>query len=399
MSSDSRVTILLTLKGRDLYTLRWLWHANRVGLPFPVVIADGDVNLTVARLIEEPATFPNLKIAYRRYNDRSFSDFYLKLRDAVASIETPYVMMSDNDDFLCPSGIIESANWLQNTPAYVSAGGAISHFEAEREPNRLANLSGKIQRYWYQQSRAYRSYDLDSQSAAERVSEAYSGFLTVWYNVFRTETLRDITNELVRFNFQRLDNSELWLILRTATLGKVKSHASCISYVRQLGTSSNPARGKDFVDTVSNSTYVDEIQKIAKYIGNIAAELDGAKAEDVIEKLNAISAARLRGKLIAVLGWRASVKRALKTYMPLALTVYAKGLLGRFRSGKSSAAGGQPILREDLLQQVARSGASAMLLDETKRELADIERTMESGDFIAFVEANAPELLRQHELA
>ena len=52
MAFDSRVTILLTLKGRDLYTLRWLWHANRVSLPFPVVIADGEVNPIVARLID-----------------------------------------------------------------------------------------------------------------------------------------------------------------------------------------------------------------------------------------------------------------------------------------------------------------------------------------------------------
>lgn len=397
MAIDKRLTVLLTLKGRDLYTLRWLWHANRTGLPFPVVIADGEVNPSVARLIENPAVFPNLQIEYRRYNDRTFYDFYLKLQDALASIKTPYVMMSDNDDFLFPSGIVESLECLERSPDYVSAGGGIGHFESRVEENQLPNLSGKIERYWYQQSRAYRSYDLASQSAAERVCEAYSGFLTVCYNVFRVEALRKTTDEMVQFNFQRLDNSELLLILRTATLGKVKSYASCLSYIRQLGTSSNPSRGKDFVVSLSTETYIDEIQKIAKHIAAIAAQADGAKAEEVAERLHAISTARLREKLIAVLGWRATVKGALKSYAPQVLIAYAKALGERFRSGKSSAAGGRPISREGMLELTAKAGASAALMAETQRELADIERTMESGDFIAFVRASAPELLRQDE--
>src|SRR6185437_8652049 len=116
MALDARLTLLLTLKGRDLYTLRWLWHANRVHLPFRIVIADGEVNPAVARLIEDSAVFSNLQIEYRRYNDLTFRDFYLKLQDAISGIKSPYVMMSDNDDFLFPSGIGESLEWLERFP-------------------------------------------------------------------------------------------------------------------------------------------------------------------------------------------------------------------------------------------------------------------------------------------
>src|SRR6185437_5313306 len=179
MALDARLTVLLTLKGRDLYTLRWLWHANRIRLPFPIVIADGEVNPAVARLIENPAVFPNLQIEYRRYNDLTFHDFYLKIEDALSSIKTPYVMMSDNDDFLCPGGIIASVEFLERSPDYVSAGGGIGHFESRIDKNQIPNLSGKIEKFWYQQSRAYRAYDLKSELATERMHEAYSGFLTV----------------------------------------------------------------------------------------------------------------------------------------------------------------------------------------------------------------------------
>jgi glycosyltransferase domain-containing protein len=399
MAIDARLTILLTLKGRDLYTLRWLWHANRISLPFPVFVADGEVNPIVARLIEDPAVFPNLNIDYRRYNDLTFHDFYLKLQDALSNIKTPYVMMSDNDDFLFPSGIIGSLDWLERSPDYVSVGGAVGHFQSRTERNWLPNLTGKIEKFWYQQSRAYQSYNLESHLAAERVHDAYSGFLTVCYNIFRVEALRKITDEMVELNFQRLDNSELYQILRTATLGKAKSFSSCMSYLRQLGTSSNPARGKDFVVSLSAETYIDEIQTIVKRIAMVTAQVDGTEAEKVAESLRAISADRLREKLLAILGWRAALKGTLKKSVPEGLIEYVKKLCEPLRSGRSSAAGGRPISREALLQLVARAGAPSTLAAEMERELRDVEYTMESGDFIAFVEASAPELLLQEKCA
>jgi glycosyltransferase domain-containing protein len=353
------------------------------------------VNPAIARLIEGGAAFPNLQIEYRRYNDLSFRDFYLKIQDALSSIKTPYVMMSDNDDFLFPSGIIASVDYLERSPGYVSAGGGVGHFESADERNQLPHLSGKIQRFWFQQSRNYQAYDLESGSAADRVDEAYSGFLTVCYNVFRVEALRKIAVEAAGFNFRRLDNQELYWILRAATLGKIKSLDSCMSYLRQLGTSSNPSRGKDFVVSVSSETYVDEIQRIAKQIAAIAAQADGADAGAIGERLNAIAAARLREKLVAVLGWRATVKETLKRYVPQVLLACMKAVGDRLRSGASSAAGGRPISREEMLNLMASAGASASLLAETQRELAAIEHTMASGDFIAFVEASAPDLLRR----
>ena len=394
MAIDARVTILLTLKGRDLYTLRWLWHANRTSLPFPIFIADGEVNSRVARLIEDRTVFPRLQIEYRRYDDRTFYDFYVKLEDALSRIKTAYVMMSDNDDFILPTGVAESVDCLDRRPEYVSVGGGIAHFETRPGGEAPPNLTGRVGRYWYQQARAYRSYDLANPSAAARTYEAYSGFLTVCYNVFRVDALRKMTGEMVSFNFERLDNSELYLILRTATLGFARSYASCISYVRQLGTSSNPARGRDFVVSLSTGRYVEEIQGIAEQIASIVAGLDGGDAEDVREKLDAIGAERLRDKLVAVLGWRASAKRGLKRAAPQGLVAGLKAAGDRFRSGRSSAAGGRPISRDKMVQLVARAGATTALLTRMREELAEVEETMERRDFMAFVEARAPELLR-----
>jgi hypothetical protein len=44
-----RLTIVMPLKGRHLFTFRFLWHANRMRLPYRFLIADGQVNEAVAQ--------------------------------------------------------------------------------------------------------------------------------------------------------------------------------------------------------------------------------------------------------------------------------------------------------------------------------------------------------------
>src|SRR5262249_33432081 len=125
----NKVTILLTLKGRTQFTLRWLWHVNRTGLPFRIFVADGEPHPAISGLLEGNTAFPNLRLVYGRYNDRSYRDFYGKLVDALRRIDTPYVMLVDNDDFILPRGVLDSVAFLDAHPDYVCAGGGIPHFE------------------------------------------------------------------------------------------------------------------------------------------------------------------------------------------------------------------------------------------------------------------------------
>ena len=122
---------MLTLRGRHLHTLRWLWHANRIGFPYHVIIADGEIHPTIDRLLSNPATFPNLSFEYHRHCDLSLSDFYKKCTETIQKVKTKYVMMSDNDDFLIISGIQRSIEYLDNEPEYVCAGGRIPNFSTD----------------------------------------------------------------------------------------------------------------------------------------------------------------------------------------------------------------------------------------------------------------------------
>ncbi|MGA9951110.1 MAG: hypothetical protein WBQ24_22905, partial [Xanthobacteraceae bacterium] len=86
-----RLTIVLPLRGRHLFTLRFLWYADKLRLPYRILIADGQVNETVARHIENSRTFfPNLDIDYVRYpDDAGYPQYFAKMADAMRRVRTP----------------------------------------------------------------------------------------------------------------------------------------------------------------------------------------------------------------------------------------------------------------------------------------------------------------------
>lgn len=109
-----RLTIVLPLKGRHLFTLRFLWYANKARLPHRILIADGQVHEAVARHLENSReTFPNLDVEYVRYpNDTGYRQFFAKMSDVVRRVRTPYAMLADNDDFLGSYGIERALDFL-----------------------------------------------------------------------------------------------------------------------------------------------------------------------------------------------------------------------------------------------------------------------------------------------
>lgn len=129
MSYDDQLTILLTLKDRTAFTLRWMSYADGIHFPFKVLIADGGLDESVPVMFRAPSRFPNVKYEYVRYPiDRSYSDYYAKVVDALGRVETPFVAMADNDDFLTIAGLIQSVEFLLSNSQYVTCGGQCAIF-------------------------------------------------------------------------------------------------------------------------------------------------------------------------------------------------------------------------------------------------------------------------------
>ena len=189
MSADNLLTILLILKDRVPFTLRWMRYANEMRFPFKILIADGGAEGRLAEILADRASFSNVNYEYIRYPyDRTYSHYYAKIVDALMRIDTPFVALADNDDFFISDGLAKSIETLQNHPEYVSCRGAIGGVSLT--PNTrfgvLSQVYGKKDEIFFA-AQIYPPGSTLGDTALQRIQYYFSAYRTAWYDVSRTE--------------------------------------------------------------------------------------------------------------------------------------------------------------------------------------------------------------------
>lgn len=377
------LTIFLPLRGRHLHTLRWLWNANEAGLPFPVIIADGDVHPTIERLLSDPRTFPRVRFSYHRHADRSFSDFYRKCAVSLALVDTPYAMISDNDDFPLPTGIRKCVSFLEENGDFVAALGGIPGFETVPRQDGWNGVIGPLSKLKYRchDDGSYDPRNFDQPAAADRVLAELRHFLSLYYSVYRTDALRTIMRELQELDFSDLLMHEFYGALRTLTLGKVGASGAYLSYWRQGNTSSGFSFETDWVDHLLKSRFPQDFQALARRISEQASS--GLEERDALEaKIYQEFAVYLRRMLAGTM---------MRHRFPK-LFVAKQNLLRLKRPIALPRAWRIAKQEREFWRRLAQDGASAETIASQRAEMAQVGRTLDGDEFRRFVARNAPDL-------
>lgn len=276
------VTVLLTLKGRPLHTLRWLWVHNQLRLPFDIVIADGGDDGIAEKVLARPNQFPNLSYRYLRYDDATVSDFWYKLDHAVAGLDTSYVAISDNDDFVMPSGLAAASSFLDGHPDYVSAGGpqvSFSLFDGIDDP--LVQVMGDL-------------YSLSSQTATdcygsdgyfERIRAFFQNRHSFYYNLHRRPALSEIFSGAKRLDFRNFDVWENYIYLSLLRLGKVKLMPD-IAYIRQTATSQAHGSSQDWLRNLFFKDWMGDFLKMVEELAQQAEQSGHGRRNEAYELIH-----------------------------------------------------------------------------------------------------------------
>lgn len=376
-------TIVMPLKGRPLFTLRFLWHANLARLPYRILIADGAVSSDLAAVLDNARQhFPNLDIEYVRYpDDINYGRFYTKVADALQRVRTPYAMIVDNDDFLVASGVEKSIAFLDQAPDYVCCGGGLAGFSVYSGLNAANDgLTGSLNRYAYRYTPFDRSEDYGSHSVVERLRQGSRNWWS-YYAVFRTEVLATVWRESVGIDFSDLQLFEFFCAMRTLTLGKVRSDGSTIGYLRQYGTSLRSSLKKDWVHHLMRSHFTEDFNTMIGEIAQSAAASDGVEAGPVDEMLREICDDWLRAFLKVNYGEVQAVKQMLRDHAPALVNWLLRRR--RYFVGRERAA---------LLSNLRRDGASESYIGRFDRELATVESVLTGAGFAAFIRPHVSRL-------
>lgn len=164
-----QATIIIILHNRHRNLDRLLEYYSGQG--FQIVIADSS---------REEHRFDYLSPSVR-YVYRPGLSFTQKVEEILPTVQTPYVLMCADDDFVIPSGIHESVEFLNNNPEYCSAQGMIlkyyvNPYETEFRVDLL-----------YQGD-----FSLHSGKSWERIEKLFKPYKSLLYAVHRTEILNKV---------------------------------------------------------------------------------------------------------------------------------------------------------------------------------------------------------------
>ena len=223
-----QLTVLLPVRDRAPFTRRWMTYADRVRLPFAVFVADGGADDSVSALLGAPGAFPHVDYQYRRYRpDAQYADFYAKVADALSRIQTPFVALADNDDFVVVEALASCVEFLAAHPGYSACGGPWAWFW----------LAGSGVRW----KAAHDGESLEAAAPSARLlALARWPGTPLYYHVRRTAELRVLFQTIRDANLQDIFLYEQCFAFLTAIAGKTRQ-LDTVFVARQSNTSESVA--------------------------------------------------------------------------------------------------------------------------------------------------------------
>jgi glycosyltransferase domain-containing protein len=188
----NKFTIVLPIKERHAFTLRWLRFAKDIGIKSKIIIADGSTDNEIGRFLNKNLSYKILNIEYKHYPsmcNRTFdeaSEFINRVADSLLKVTTEYVVITANDDFIFEEGINNSIEFLSNNKDYSSASGDTFRFRVKDTINEIYNCYGS-----FRNIEMFPYYDepetVHNTSIIDRLKDYYTALsITTWKDVKRT---------------------------------------------------------------------------------------------------------------------------------------------------------------------------------------------------------------------
>ena len=179
------LTIVLLLKGRDNFSVRWFDHAVANSLPCKVLVADGGHDHGLENRLRLNHVFDKIDCDYIKYPfDENIPTFFRKVSDALKRVKTPFVVLASNDDFYFFDALAASMEFLKGNPDFACSRGEIWDFSViPRNPG--SYVYGEMCGI----RKLYHHPTVSGESAIERVGDFAAKFHSSFHDVIRTPLL------------------------------------------------------------------------------------------------------------------------------------------------------------------------------------------------------------------
>jgi glycosyltransferase domain-containing protein len=255
------ITFVLTLKDRFEDTENWIKY--NLYPEYNYLIADGSIG-NENRDIFKNLYNENIDYVYCG-PDLNIEQYLKKIYNSIRMVNTKYVMLCDNDDYINRIGINECIYILNRNSEYTCSGGTIFSVFKNKTINNFFNIPIPF-------LNNSKLHNLDDKFKA--FIESRTEYKYLWYSVYRKESLEKIWLDIISLKIYDLFLVEMLYSDLALYSGKYfdigRNH-----YVRLMNTNSSGANmsgafyhKKIFFD----SNYRNELLKINKFYANLYAK-------------------------------------------------------------------------------------------------------------------------------
>jgi glycosyltransferase domain-containing protein len=293
---NNKLTLLVFLKDRAAFTKRFVNYLSEIRYPFSVIFADGSLGHENE---ENFKSIKNVKFSYEyiRYDkDETLSNYYQKCALAIEKVNTPYVMLADNDDFPIIEGQLKAIDFLDKNSEYIGCNGRVSGIVINPV---VQNPYGKHVLFLpFYCNTMDRRVSVDQDMSIDRIKAYLENFYSIFYSISRTENLAYTFRKIRELNFSDLGIVELFYSYTQLAQGKIHTIDSLI-YVRQQGSSQAAASQKDWFHRLFHTNWLQDLKKAICTTTEYISYKENKEIQETYHLLFTDFVTRFRGRFVA----------------------------------------------------------------------------------------------------
>lgn len=224
MSLSEKCSILLLSKDRPNFLQRFLTF-GKSNYSLSTLIADGSSE-PLDRIVDG---IKDDKVHYKYVTpDLKIKDFVRKVVLGLENVQTDYVILMDDDDFLSEIAVEKAIYFLENHKGYIAYIGFALDFSLSIKPNNLVYGTVVNARKWALGATFFED------KASARVSRYIDRKGSYWHGVIRTAELLKVWKIIEECDPQRYETIEVLLNIIILSLGKCYSDSDALSLYHQV---------------------------------------------------------------------------------------------------------------------------------------------------------------------
>jgi len=242
------LTVVIPTRNNQSYLNRLISYYRDQSLKHKILIADSSDSGQLANnkhIVDSSKA--DLDIEYLQYQpDLTVPN---KLSDALRQVDTPYTALGADDDLFVPAGLSRAVDFLEDHADFALAHGDAIIFNVCNDGTH-GPIGGTFR---------YEQRTIDQPTGAQRLVDNFSHYATVWYSVYRTETLQSQQQKITVSLLDRPYFEELLPSALAVIQGKTKK-LDGLYMVRQVH-SQRRQQAPDVFDWISDSSWSDHYQR------------------------------------------------------------------------------------------------------------------------------------------